>query len=217
MDEIVKQIVVWGASGHASVVLDILSLNDEYRVVGFLDDTNVHNHKKNVNGKEILGGREQLKLLYESGVRNLVVAIGNCAARMKCANYAEERGFTLINVVHPRAVISSSAVIGKGVTVMAGAVVNPGVILGDCVIVNTSATIDHDVVVGKGSHICPGVTIAGSVKIGELVWVGLGSVVKEKVSIGSESIIGAGSVVISDVPSNKLALGVPSRVIRDLP
>ena len=33
-------LVVWGASGHARVVADIIRLSKEYDIVGFLDDVN---------------------------------------------------------------------------------------------------------------------------------------------------------------------------------
>ena len=35
-----RQLVIWGASGHALVVADIVRLQDAYQIVGFLDDIN---------------------------------------------------------------------------------------------------------------------------------------------------------------------------------
>jgi len=46
------------------------------------------------------------------------------------------------------------------------------------------------------------------------VWIGANCVVVPGVKIGTGSIIGAGAVVIKDIPSNSVAVGVPAKVIR---
>ena len=50
----------------------------------------------------------------------------------------------------------------------------------------------------------------------ENVWLGSRVIVLRGVTIGAHSAIGAGSVVVDDVPSRSLAVGVPARVIRSL-
>lgn len=54
------------------------------------------------------------------------------------------------------------------------------------------------------------------VTIGKNVWIGGGSIILPGVTIGDNTTIGAGSVVTKDIPDNKLALGNPCKVIRDL-
>jgi maltose O-acetyltransferase len=48
------------------------------------------------------------------------------------------------------------------------------------------------------------------------VWIGAGSIILGGARIGRRSVIGAGSVVVGDIPSNSVALGVPCRVTRRL-
>lgn len=207
-----KKIVIWGASGHASVVADILNLRGEYEIVGFLDDINKNLYGTDFCGAKILGGKEKLKALFDEGVDNIIIGFGNCGARVKLSNLALEYGFSLINAIHPSAVVASSVKLGRGVVIAAGAVVNPGSKIGDNVIINTSASIDHDCVIEKGAHICPGVHLAGSVEIGRESWIGIGSIVKDKIKIGEETMIGAGSVVVKDIPDHVIAFGVPAEI-----
>jgi acetyltransferase-like isoleucine patch superfamily enzyme len=54
------------------------------------------------------------------------------------------------------------------------------------------------------------------VVIEDNVWLGARVVVLKGVRIGRGSAIGAGSVVTRDIPSGRLAAGVPARVIREL-
>ena len=75
-----EQIVIWGASGHAMVVADIIRLRGEYQLAGFLDSLNPQRHHTLFDGAEILGGEDQLEELRESGIKHLIVGFGNCEA-----------------------------------------------------------------------------------------------------------------------------------------
>lgn len=54
-----------------------------------------------------------------------------------------DRGATVTSLIHPDAVIGSFVEIGIGSIVVAGAVVNTGAKLDECVILNTCASVDH--------------------------------------------------------------------------
>lgn len=209
-----KKIVIWGASGHALVVVDILRLNAEFEIVGFIDDVNPDSVGSNFCGLPILGGREQLSILPAQGADQILLAFGNCSARLHLAALARTHGFTLATALHPAATIARDVTIGAGSVVAAGAVINPGCRIGENVIVNTCASVDHQSVVSDGSHICPGVRLAGRVSIGKAAWVGIGSTVIDGVHVGDGAFVGAGSVVVKDIPDQMLAYGVPAKIIK---
>src|ERR1041385_1563362 len=58
----------------------------------------------------------------------------------------------------------------------------------------------------------PEVPPSGPIVLEENVWLGSRVIVLRGVTIGAHSAIGAGSVVVDDVPSRSLAVGVPARV-----
>ena len=209
-----KLIAIWGASGHALVVADILRLQNQCHIVGFLDDVNQQRKGEQFCYSRVLGGREQLDILLNDGVRYFIIGVGDCATRMELAEVVKRKGFSLEKAIHPRAVLSSEVVLGAGTVVAAGAVINPGVQIGENVIVNTSASVDHECVIADGVHISPGARLAGRVTVARGSWIGIGAIVKDKVWIGASSVIGAGAVVLNDVPDNVLAHGCPARVIR---
>ena len=66
-----KPVVIWGASGHARVVADILRLNG-YSISGFLDDVNQEKHGTAFCDSQILGGHEKLAELRQKGVKLLL-------------------------------------------------------------------------------------------------------------------------------------------------
>jgi UDP-N-acetylbacillosamine N-acetyltransferase len=210
------KVVVWGTSGHASVVTDILELQNKYHIHGYLDDIYIDRHGTLFCGKKILGGKEQLDILRQSGVEHIILGFGNNEARMLLAKKVEDMGFTLISAIHPTSVIANTATIKEGSVICANSVINPNSVIGRNVIINTSASVDHDCLIEDGVHICPGVLIAGKVTIHRGAWIGIGATVIENISVGKGSIIGAGSVVVHDIPEGVIAHGVPARVVKEV-
>ena len=209
-----RAVILWGASGHARVVADIIRSCGSYEIAGFIDDLQPARAGETFEGAPLLGGRDALASAHQNGVTNLIVAIGDCDARLEAARFAVANGFTLATAIHPSAVIAASARVGNGTVVAANAVVNPGSTIGENVIVNTSASIDHDCTIGDGVHISPRVCLAGSVNVGEASWIGAGATVVDGRTIGRRSIVGAGAVVVRDIPDDVVAYGVPARVVR---
>src|SRR4051812_36873815 len=119
-----NQILIWGASGHARVVADILRLNG-CEVAGFLDDMNPAKHGMRFCGSSIIGGKEKLKTLKESGVERICIGIGIGSARLEVSAIAEAMGFTLVSAIHPSAILASDSQISPGTVIAAGAIINP--------------------------------------------------------------------------------------------
>ena len=61
-----------------------------------------------------------------------------------------------------------------------------------------------------------GLEYAEPITIEHGVWIGGGAIICPGVTIGANSVIGAGSVVTRDVPANILAVGNPTRIVREL-
>lgn len=56
--------------------------------------------------------------------------------------------------------------------------------------------------------------LRGGLRIGDDVWLGANVVVNDGITIGKGAVIGAGSVVTKDIPSYKIAVGVPAKVVK---
>ena len=80
-----------------------------------------------------------------------------------------------------------------------------------------------DVVLGEGTRVLQNVTIGGrsgvraNPVIGANCLIGANAVVLGKIELGDNVTIGAGSVVLTSIPSNCTAVGVPARVVKQLP
>jgi UDP-N-acetylbacillosamine N-acetyltransferase len=211
-----EQLLIWGAGGHAAVVADIVRLQGEYEIVGFVDDVTAGRSETTFAGAPLHTSRDALQRIRDEGGSHLIVAIGDCAGRARCAAEARRMGFRLARTVHPRAVVGAGATVGDGAVIAAGAVVAVDVRIGDNVIVNTGSTVDHGSVVGEAAHIAPGVSLGGWVTVGARAFIGIGANVLPTVRIGSRSVVGAGALVLEDIPDGCVAYGVPARVRREV-
>src|SRR5687768_4556119 len=118
-------IVIIGAGGHGRVVLDVLRCMGAgaggKKIVGFID-ADVSRAGSEVMGVEILGAIHLLgKLKKQHAVGGAIVAIGDNRIRRSYAEQVLEAGLELINAIHPSAVVSATAQLGKNVLLAAGA------------------------------------------------------------------------------------------------
>jgi UDP-perosamine 4-acetyltransferase len=206
-------IVIVGAGGHGKVVLDTLELAGKYKIVGFID-ADSDRVGTEVNGIPILGPINMLDKLRRQNVAGAIVAIGDNRVRRSYAEAVLQSKLELVTAIHPTAVISRSATIGRNILIAAGAILNAETQVADSAIINTGAIIEHECRIGQAAHICPGAVLAGRVQIGEGAFVGLGAKIIPCMTVGVNAIVGAGAVVVEDVPADTTVTGVPAKVIK---
>jgi sugar O-acyltransferase (sialic acid O-acetyltransferase NeuD family) len=208
-----KLCVILGAGGHACVLIDALrAQGEEFEFIVLDSDKSLH-------GKELLdvrvaGDDSLLHGLGQQGDVRFVIGVGgvgDTAPRQRLYEAALAAGLSPLRVRHPAAICSPSAMVGDGVQLLAGCIVNTGASIGANTIVNTGAVIEHGCRIGEHAHIATAATLCGDVVVGEGAHVGASATIKQGVVIGHRAIVGAGSVVLRDVPAGSVAVGVPAK------
>jgi len=210
------KLAIWGASGQAIVVADIVRICGEHELVGFIDDVNPERTGNAFYHSRILGGREQLEKLHQQDVHFLILGFGNNVARLELAALIRSKEYQLATALHPQAVIAADVAIGAGSVIKAGVVIDPDVTIGENVIIGSCATLAHGCVVGDGVRISGGANISGYVTIGKACIIGPGAIIRNRVHIGEHTLIGTGATVVKDIPPGVVAYGVPARPIRKI-
>jgi serine O-acetyltransferase len=107
--------------------------------------------------------------------------------------------------------------------ILTGVEIHPGAILGSGLFIDhaTGVVIGETAEVGDDVTIYHGVTLGGTGRdvgkrhptIGDRVVIGAGAKVLGPIKIGDDSRIGANSVVVKEVPSSSVVVGVPGQII----
>jgi bifunctional UDP-N-acetylglucosamine pyrophosphorylase/glucosamine-1-phosphate N-acetyltransferase len=136
--------------------------------------------------------------------------------------------------------VGRGAAVGAGAAVGPYAYLRPGTVLGEaskvgayCELKNTrvgaESKVPHlsyvgDTEIGEGANLGAGTITANydgkdkhRTTIGSGVFTGINTNLIAPITIGENAYLGAGSVVNKNIPPGKLAVGMPARVIRDVP
>ena len=141
-----------------------------YDDIAFLDDAK---KEKDVIGK--CCDYEEFLKVYDSAI----AAFGDNNMRLLWTERLMEAGYEVPSLIHPSAVVSPNAIVGRGCFVLQRAVVNRDTVMEHAVLINSGAVVDHDTHLSKGVHI------------------GLGSVVKAHCKISAGVRVEAGEVIFS--------------------
>jgi acetyltransferase-like isoleucine patch superfamily enzyme len=168
-----------------------------------------------------------------TAVRAAVPPLRIEAGATVCAGAVVLAGATLGEgaVVGDQAQVRERAAVGAGSVVGRGSAVDNDVAIGSRVRIQTGcyvtafSTLEDDVFVGPGAtltnddtmgrhgpdHELHGATLRRACRIGG------GAVLVPGVEVGEEGFVGAGAVVTRDVPARGVAIGVPARLVGQVP
>lgn len=166
----------------------------------------------------VLKTKEAARNYFKEFDKRFTIGIGNPILRKNMNTVFSDLGGILTSTISPFANIGNFGnELGEGCNIMTGTVITNDIKIGKGVLINLNCTIGHDTPVGDFVEMSPGVHISGNCKIGDFSILGTNSTVLPKVTIGKNVVVGAGCVVTKDVPDNSLVVGVPGKVVKELP
>ena len=211
-----RKIVIFGGSGHAKVIVDIIESNNNFELIGFIDkfipqETNILNYR-------VIGDESFLpKLMHKYKFHKGVVGIGDNFVRRKVVDFIKKIApdFQFINCIHHSAKLSNYCKFGVGNVVMPGVSINASTIISNHCILNTNSSIDHDCRMESFSCLAPNSVVGGNCSIGQFSFVGIGASILNGVSIEENCIVGGGSMLNKDAISDSIDYGIPAKRISD--
>ena len=202
------RVLLWGAGAHGRVIHDLAGACG-YNDIAFVDD---RPFPDSVCGSAVLSPDDARIGDY----RHFIVSVGDNLLRARLFKAGLARGLAPAVLIHPSAVISRSAVLGRGTMVLPLVSVGAGAVIGENCILNTACVIEHDSRVSNHVHISLGAILGGEVTVEAYAQVGMGAMVLSRLGVGSGSVLGAGAVAVRDVAAGWIVTGLPAQPRREI-
>ncbi len=201
-----KSLLIIGCGSHAEVV------SETAYSLGY-DELEYFDSNKNLRDFK---GKKVIKEMPKNFNGKYFIAIGHNSSReaFELEFKSQNPKSNLVSLLHPKSFISKSAIVEEGVLVLPMSIIHTNVHLKKGVIININCCVDHNSVMNEFSSLAPNATIGANVKIGKRSALLIASSCVTGVEIGKDVVIGASSCVHSEIDSNSLCIGSPSKKIR---
>ena len=204
-------IAVYGGGGFAREVAWLAEACG-HTVVCFIDD-DAAKVGRTLNDIRVISIDEAAAAFKDAHV---AAAIGSPKTRETVTRRAEQHGFRIATLVHPRVERSRWITLGAGAVVCAGSILTTNITLGEHVQINLDCTIGHDVRMADFATLAPGVHVSGWVTVGRRAYIGTGASIingteDRPLVIGDDAVVGAGACVTRSVEPGVTVVGVPAK------
>ena len=207
------RILIMGAGAHGQALADLAGEDAAHSPVAFTDADPA------LKGQSVLGlpvwgdDTAGVTAFQEGRCEGVLVGVGNTAmtARQRVFDLAQAHGIPCPVLVHSRAVVAHSAVVGAGTVLFGGVVLAARVQVGRNAVLYSGAIVEHDGRLADHAYLGPGVILSGGVTVGTGAFLGAGAVVLPGLEIGAGAVVAAGAVVTTPVAPGAMVAGVPAR------
>lgn len=143
----------------------------------------------------------------------LVCAIASPVTRRSVVEKLVDKGAQFETFIHDSVLIGDAVTIGRGAIVCPGTIMSNDIVVGDQVHINTNCMIGHDVSIGDYATMSSSCNLAGGVAIANEAFLATGVSIIPGRRVGAGAYVGVGSVVLRNVAEGVTVFGNPSKVI----
>lgn len=207
---------IFGSSGFAREILPVvhqqLARNGQvFHEIVFVDKE----ARANVNGTKVMSEADFLASHQE---REFVVAIADGEIRKAVFEKAVASGARPLTILADSCEILDNNEIGLGAVLCSKSLVTSNAVIGKGLHLNIYSFIAHDCVIGDWVTFAPNVSCNGNVVVEDFAYLGSGAQIrqgtpKEPIVIGAGAVVGMGAVVTKNVPAGATVVGNPARIL----
>lgn len=164
-----------------------------------------------VMGIPILGCTEDVFKTNISQL-NFAVTMGDNTLRCQVAEKLRELGAVTPNLVHPKAFISPSAILGSGCFIHLNAKISTHCTLGDDCVIDFNSLVAHHARLDNGCYLSSLSMVGSYCKLGKRVLLGMNAlIIPLKLILGDDCVVGAKANVTKSFPENTVLIGNPAK------
>ncbi len=151
-------------------------------------------------------------------------ADSNAEVALLYSGYHAVLAYRIAHILHKRGYKVAARLISQTAKFFTGIEIHPGATIGKGLFIDhgTGVVIGETAEIGDNCTLYQGVTLGGTGKdvgkrhptLGNNVMVGAGAKILGPFKVGDNSKIAANAVVLSEVPSDSTAVGIPARIVK---
>ena len=151
-------------------------------------------------------------------------AASDLEVAMLYSGYHAVLAYRIAHILHVRGYKTTARLISQSAKFLTGIEIHPGAKIGKGLFIDhgTGVVIGETAEIGDNCTLYQGVTLGGTGKdvgkrhptLGNNVMVGAGAKILGPFKVGDNSKIAANAVVLSEVPSDCTAVGIPARIVK---
>lgn len=192
-----KKLILFGNSEGSKLMYHSLLHDSSYEVTAFTVDANY------LDNKEFCGlpvvPFENVQEIYPPENYDMLIAIfANEINKLRAKKYqeAKDKGYQLINYIHPTSIIARDLAMGDNCFIFEGVLIRPDVKIGNDVIIMPGAFVGHDTIIEDHCYLASRAVVMGAVRMKPYSIIGPNATVMEDITIESECLIGGGAVIL---------------------
>ncbi|NCC20892.1 MAG: acetyltransferase [Alphaproteobacteria bacterium] len=209
-----RSLVIFGAAEVASLAKFYFSHDSDYEVKAFtVDDAYVGSDT--FDGLPVVPFSEVTKK-YPPGTHRMHVALSYMKLnQLRADKYAQakEAGYELASYICSKSVVWPDLGHGDNCFVLENQTVQPGVRLGNNVMLWSGNHIGHGSVIGDHTYFASHVVVSGHCKIGQRCFLGVNATLRDFLTVGDECFITMDASVVKNVPDRAVVLGNPATIL----
>jgi sugar O-acyltransferase (sialic acid O-acetyltransferase NeuD family) len=135
--------------------------------------------------------------------------------RQEKYDQAKAAGYRLVSYVCSKSVNWPDTMIGDNCFVLENQTIQPGVHIGNNVMIWSGNHIGHGTEIGDHTYISSHVVISGHCNIGQRNFFGVNSTLRDFCTIGDDCFVAMGALVARDMPNGAVALSSPAEIYNE--
>lgn len=207
------KLIVYGNGKIAKILFEYLKT--QHDIVGFTVDRHV------LSAPELCGRQvvpfDSVEKIWGSGEHQMLIAVGyaqmNEIRKIKFRE-AEQKGYRLINYIHPSVHIHDHSKIGRNNVILDGVSIQPGAEIGNNNFIWSNAVIAHGCSIENDCWITSGTIVAGDSSIKSGCFLGVNSSIGHNITIEEKTFVGANCLVTKSTNQGSVYVNRDSEKIR---
>jgi sugar O-acyltransferase (sialic acid O-acetyltransferase NeuD family) len=201
-----SDVVIFGTGDYGRIAHRYLERDSPHDVTAFTVDREYMEEGETLNGLPVVPF-EELADRHPPGEVSLLVAAGFSKVnevRARIYGECKDRGYECITYKSSEAMVWPDVPVGKNTFIFEANVVQPGVTVGENVVLWSGNHIGHDSVIDDHCFIASHVVVSGNCRIGHHSFVGVNATFRDGVTVAPRCVIGAGALIMRDTQEGEV-------------